>query len=181
MGRIGVVLVEGARALANEEEIRHQLFGGPVHVPNSFNVSNTTQIPCVPSLVLISFQRFSFPCSNVLCSCWSSLGMLLPFDLSSSGILPRCCLILSFESRFPQMPPSFSRGSDPPDQGSLHCSVVGEDESCGSGTFGVETSSRNLAQTMCGLGRAPAACAISSCPRKVVSEESRHVCIGVRS
>lgn len=157
MGRIDVVLVEGARALANEKEVRMQLVGGTDHIPNSFNVSTTTQSPCVPSPALISFQRFSSPCSGVLCSCWSSFGILLPVGLSSSGILPRCCLILSLESRFPLMPPSFSRGSDPPDQGSLHCSVVGEDESCGSGALELETSSRNLAQTMYGLGRLAAA------------------------
>jgi hypothetical protein len=136
-------------------------------------------IPCVPSPALISFQRFSLLCSGVLCSCCSSLGMLLPLDLSPSAVL---CLILSLDSRFPQMPPSFSRGSVPPDQGSLHCSAVCEDGSCESGTLVVETSTRNLAQTMCGLGRAVvAACMIPSCPRKVVSDESRHVCTGVRS
>jgi len=151
-------------------------------VPHLFNVSRTSQIPCVPSPALISFQRLSCVCSSDLCPCWSSPGMLFLLDLSPSGILPRRCLILSLELRFPQMLPPFSRGSVPPVQGSLQCSAVGDDEGCGSGTLGEGDSTRNLAQTMCGLGRAvAAACTISSCPRKAVSDESRHVCTGVRS
>ena len=53
MGKNDVVLVEGARALGNEKEVRKQLVGGTDHIPNSFDVSTTTQSPCVPSPALI--------------------------------------------------------------------------------------------------------------------------------